>query len=327
MSAYPLGQSRGERRTHERKASHGTRTPIRPRPRAVPSQRWAFCAAFLLTHAACQAEPPPVDPPTELPDLTTWAPGDCGPLARCGRVCTDPSKDPLNCGGCDRSCVIENATAGCDRGRCIIAACSDGYVDADQRVENGCEQATDCITGARCEATCGSSGRVRCVGARAECEPPAESCNGSDDDCNGRCDDGALPGCRIGVHRAAGPGGHFYTTDLAAATTSPWVLEAANYFYIYARPVPGSHEVYLCRKDSGRHFLHGNKDCDLKAPLGRLLGYWSLTPLCGGQALQRLHNAASDDYFYTLSEAEAQNAIDRFGYTVTTIPAVIWSAP
>jgi hypothetical protein len=290
-------------------------------------RRWIFCAALVLTRAACQAEPPPAEPPTDLPELTTLVPGECGALSRCGRACADTRSDPLHCGGCDHSCVIANATAGCDRGRCVIAACTDGYIDADQQVENGCEQATDCIAGARCEAACGSSGRVRCVGARAECEPPAEVCNGSDDDCNGRCDDGALPGCRIGVHRAVGPAGHFYTTDRAAATTPPWVLEAANYFYIYARPVPGSREVYLCRKDSGRHFLHGNEDCDLKGPLGRLLGYWSLSPLCGGQPLQRLHNATSDDYFYTLSEAEAQNAIDRLGYTVTTIPAVVWSAP
>lgn len=288
----------------------------------------AATAVLLWAVAGCQAEPPPPgDPPDALPDVTMLAPGDCAGQSRCGLACTDTARDPLNCGGCDRSCVIANAVPGCAAGQCVISTCQDGFVDVDGQIENGCEQASDCVAGARCEASCGSSGRVRCVGARAECEPPHEICNGVDDNCNGACDEGALPGCRIGVHRASGASGHFYTTDLAAAMTPPYVLEAANYFYIYSSPVPGSRELYLCRKDSGRYFLHGNEDCDLKAPIGRLLGYWSLTSICGARPLQRLHNAASDDYFYTLSEAEAQNAIDRLGYTMTTIPAYVWSAP
>ncbi|MGK0360524.1 MAG: Notch-like protein, partial [Bradymonadia bacterium] len=76
--------------------------------------------------------------------------------------------DPENCGGCGRIepgfvCGFPNGMAGCDGGRCVLAGCLPGFVDADGRAETGCE------------TPCAPSG--------------AEVCDGSDNDCDGRVDE------------------------------------------------------------------------------------------------------------------------------------------
>src|SRR5439155_6631058 len=170
----------------------------------------------------------------------------------CGRRCANLDSDPTSCGACDRTCVIPNATAGCKAGDCVIAACAEGFFDVDKKVANGCETQSDCVPGSDCRTDCDTAGTTLCEGGMTRCAPPAETCNGADDNCDGRCDEGSLNGCRLGVHRSYGGGGHFYTTDLAAAKTQPFALEAANYLYIYTLEAQGTRPAFLCKQPHGK---------------------------------------------------------------------------
>lgn len=215
-------------------------------------------------------------------------------------VCEDTSSDPDNCGACGRTCVIANAEAGCEAGECVIAACELGYADDDGELANGCEAGG---------AACG-----------------VETCNAADDDCDGQCDDGALAGCRAGVHRANG-NGHYYTTDLAAAQTAPFAVEAQNYFYTYAVAAPGLAEAFLCQKGNGRHFLTTSAACENAGTVVRSLGYWAAEARCGAVPLYRLYNGAQGNHFYTTSAAERDNAATNLGYVYEFVAGHVWPAP
>jgi hypothetical protein len=76
----------------------------------------------------------------------------------------DLMSDPLNCGGCGNLCSAAGAVPGCVQGKCTIAACNPGYVDADKDPATGCE----------CLQTNGGK----------------EVCDGADNDCDGVIDNG-----------------------------------------------------------------------------------------------------------------------------------------
>ncbi len=76
----------------------------------------------------------------------------------------DLSTDLENCGGCGNRCVYVNADSVCELGHCNFISCRDGFFNANQALDDGCEYA------------CHAQG--------------AEVCNGVDDDCNGITDDG-----------------------------------------------------------------------------------------------------------------------------------------
>ena len=254
------------------------------------------------------------------------SPPDCGVLATCTRSCTRLDSDPFNCGACERTCVIPNATAACRAGECAIARCQEGFLDIDGKIGNGCELMSNCMPGAACRTTCDSTGVTACAAGMATCNPPAETCNARDDDCDGRCDQGSIPGCRIPVHRANGTG-HFYTTDLAAAQSPPFALEAANYFYIYAAAQPGTNPAYLCKKPNGKYFLTDSAVCEgLNIP-GQLLGAWLPEGRCDSQPLFRLYNDRVGDHFYTTSDAESVNAINQYGYQFERVAGYIFATP
>lgn len=283
----------------------------------------SWTRAWLLLLAGCAATPLG-GPDEQGRDMSS---PQCGVLTACGARCVDLSSDPTSCGACDRSCVIPNASAACKAGECAIAACNEGFFDADRKLGNGCEAQSDCAPGAECKTACESIGTAACVDGALQCRPPAERCNGEDDDCNGRCDEGPLAGCRVGVHRAAGAGGHLFTTDLAAAMTAPYSIEAANYFHIYSTQVLGTQAVYLCRKPGGKYFLTPSASCEVLNVAGRLLGYWASAPRCGGQPLYRLYNGAADDHFYTTSDAERAAAVAQSGYQFESIAGYVWPGP
>lgn len=217
-----------------------------------------------------------------------------------GLVCVDTESDPENCGACGRTCVIANAEAGCEAGECVIAACELGFSDDDGEVGNGCEAGG---------AACG-----------------VETCNAADDDCDGACDEGALAGCRSGVHRANG-NGHYYTTDLAAAQTAPYSVEAQDYFFTYVAPAPGLAEAFLCRKGDGRHFVTPSATCENAGTVVRSLGFWATEPSCGAVPLYRLYNGAQGNHFYTTSAAERDNAVSNLGYVFEFVAGYVWPAP
>ena len=76
----------------------------------------------------------------------------------------DLQTDPLNCGACGIVCSAPTSTTSCIAGRCVIASCTPGYVDADKDPTNGCE----------CMVTNGG----------------IELCDGADNDCDGVVDNG-----------------------------------------------------------------------------------------------------------------------------------------
>jgi hypothetical protein len=285
----------------------------------------ALLVAVVLTACATSAGDGAIDGGGLSPDAG-FPPPDCGSLTACGALCVDLLTDPASCGACGRTCVVPNATASCVAGECTVGACDDGFFDTDGDPVNGCELLDECTDGASCTTGCGSSGVATCNEGVLTCVPPAEACNGADDDCNGACDEGAIAGCRVPVHRSYG-NGHLFTTDLGAASTAPFRLEVAGYFHLYGDAVPGARPLFLCRKADGKHLLTSDTACETVGAYVATLGFISPAPICGAVPLHRLYHAPSNNHFYTLSEGERDNAVANLGYTSEGIYGYVWTAP
>ncbi|MHC4837007.1 MAG: MopE-related protein [Planctomycetota bacterium] len=78
----------------------------------------------------------------------------------------DLAVDMEHCGGCNRGCVLANATSRCADGDCGLVACNEGFVDVDGDPSNGCEYGCRITNGGR------------------------ERCDEVDNDCDGRVDEG-----------------------------------------------------------------------------------------------------------------------------------------
>lgn len=239
-------------------------------------------------------------------------PPECGLLTACGVQCTDVMSDPNNCGKCGVSCVIPTSDAACVAGACAVGTCAAGFADCDHDVNNGCELALP--QGQACPFMC-------MMGA-------PELCNLQDDNCDGLCDDGALPGCRQGVHRAVSPSiGHFYTLDANEAMSGDITPETLNYFYTYATAVPGLPALYRCLKGNGKRLYTLDPGCEGAGPQEGILGYVAGDASCGAVPLFRLFSGASQEHFYTTSEAERDNAVAMYGYTYEAVACHVWAGP
>ncbi len=265
---------------------------------------------------------------TELP------PPECdADEVACGQVCADLDTDPSNCGQCGRSCVIPQATAACVGGECVLEACSPGFSECDDDISTGCETPIDCQEGMTCQTACGSEGTVDCSDVCASagepvCLVPTEVCNVIDDDCDGVCDQGPLPGCRVGVHRSFSPTlGHQYTSDLAQAQSGDYSLEFENYFYLYAPGVEGLQPLFRCIKPNGKMFLTSATDCEIGVAPELTVGFISMDDRCGATPLYRTLNAGSDAHFYTTSAGERDNAVNNLGFLDQGIAGYIWGGP
>lgn len=245
-------------------------------------------------------------------------------------TCIDTQSDPQNCGACGATCVIPHAGAACDQGQCAVAECEAGYFDVDGSVDNGCEVKSECVANTACTTSCGSDGVTQCQGPDAVCIPPAEVCNGRDDNCDGWVDEGAIPGCRVGVIRAAGPEGHDYTTGTALPDNT---IEANPYFFIYAQDVGGLIPFARCVKfgPSGGYFGHFITSHNACEGIGHFapgaLGFMSPTPLPGTVPLLRLLSPDGLNHFYTISVAERDAAIIHLGYVDQGVPGYVWPTP
>jgi|GEM_PF-182215 len=62
-----------------------------------------------------------------------------GGLACCGTVCIDTDNDLANCGACGEPCSVDQGTAVCTQGACLIETCNTGFLDCDQNPDTGCE--------------------------------------------------------------------------------------------------------------------------------------------------------------------------------------------
>jgi len=95
------------------------------------------------------------------PEVCNHADDDCDGVIDNG---FDFQTDSLNCGDCNIICSAAGAVPACVQGKCTIASCIPGYVDADKDPSNGCE----------CLLTNGGK----------------EACDGADNDCDGVIDNG-----------------------------------------------------------------------------------------------------------------------------------------
>ncbi len=78
-----------------------------------------------------------------------------------------------NCGSCGASCDEElrnmprAVSSECDRGRCIVGECKDGFADCDSAASNGCERALPAEACGRC---LGCPGKTVCDLETRRCE-------------------------------------------------------------------------------------------------------------------------------------------------------------
>lgn len=230
-------------------------------------------------------------------------------------TCTATESDPMNCGACGRTCIIPNATAGCELGECTLVACPEGFTDEDGEIANGCESGDE----EELVADAGIPDPVMC----AEGNP--ELCNAFDDNCDEQCDEGRDANCRQGIHRASG-NGHIFSNVLAEASTGGYSLESENYFHTYAAPGVGLVEVFLCRKGDGKHLLSTASDCEGLGTILHSNGYWAAEQTCGSVPLYRVFHAPSNNHFYTRNVGERDNAVGNLGYTSQGIAGYVWTA-
>lgn len=246
----------------------------------------------------------------------------------CAGQCTDTNTDPYNCGGCGIVCVVPNGEGACDAGVCAPGTCDDGWGDCDGRAGNGCETEADCAAATECRTACDSVGTLDCADVCAPtCLPPVETCNHADDNCDGACDEGALAGCRQGVHRSVGPLGHMYSNDLGELNALGQTTETANYFYLYSAEVPGTTALYRCDKGGGLRFLTVSSICEIGITPETHLGFVGTDAACGGAPLYRLYNSTQRDHFYTTSDAERDNAVAVYGYVYESIAGYVYTQP
>lgn len=243
------------------------------------------------------------------------------PEVACGVLCVNTETNPSNCGGCGRTCVLPNAEASCVAGACAVGACTAGFSDPNGNPLDGCEMTGEaCTPGGPCTTACGSTGTLACSGGTESCMMPAETCNLVDDDCDGACDNA---GCRIGVHRSSGNGGHFYTTDLPESMSAGYNLERANFYALARAAAPGTAPFHRCLKPNGLRFYTQSATCEGGGTLESVLGHIATSETCGGVPLFRLTNGGN--HFYTTSAPERDNAANNLGYRFERVAGYVWS--
>ncbi len=241
---------------------------------------------------------------------TTAEPVDCGMYTQCGVLCVDLESDPENCGVCGVSCIVPNALATCVGGSCALGDCDPGYADCDADINNGCE--TMLSEGEECPLVCDPN--------------TPEACNLFDDNCNESCDE-AVEGCRHGVHRSSSPTlGHFYTTDLAEASSGDFTLESENYFYMYSQAQAGVVPLYRCLLGNGKRFYTTSGSCEGAGQSEGVLGHLAGEVTCGATPLFRLYHSMRG-HFYTTSAGERDNAVDNLGYKFESTIGYVWTSP
>ena len=257
----------------------------------------------------------------------------CTEGTACDGSCVDLQTDPQNCGDCGRTCVLPNGAAACSAGECALGGCDLGFADCDADIENGCELAVACEEGGACATACGSTGGLVCADACAPvCAVPAEACNAEDDDCDGACDQGAIAGCRVAVHRAYnGTNGHLFTTNLAEAQA--WGLEFQAFFYLYGDAAADLRPFFRCGKNgTGNFFYSESNDCELTGAPILTVGFIAPSPAegqsstCGSIPLYRISLLANNWHFFTTSLAERDAAITN-GWQNEGVSGYVWAGP
>lgn len=161
----------------------------------APAHASAACASGTCGIAACDSG---------------WA--DCNGMIADG--CERAVDTVMDCGSCDRSCMLANAVPMCAGGECAIASCAAGFADCDGVPDNGCE--TPLVT----LNDCGGCGRACALeNAIASCASGAceiVACMSGYDDCN----DNDADGCETPLTTLTDCGGCGIACDVPRATES-----------------------------------------------------------------------------------------------------------
>jgi hypothetical protein len=261
------------------------------------------------------AAPTDMTAPDMAPPVVSCDPG----MTACGLLCVDLMSDATSCGQCGRTCAASGVAVVCRAGECVPEVCEDPA---------GCGPVTAmCMAGQACQTSCGSPGMTACVDGVAQCMIGAETCDATDDDCDGQCDEGGMPGCRVGIHRGHQGGGHIFTDDMAQIEN----LEAANFFFLYQRAPAAApvafRPVFLCDKPNGKKLLSEDAGCGGAGTQLKQLGFWASAPTCGAAPLFHVYSDAAGNDFYTTSAPERDNAVGNLGYRDDGIAGYIWASP
>jgi hypothetical protein len=135
-----------------------------------------------------------------------------------------------------------------------------------------------------------------------------------------------VDGCRIGIHRSVqgATGEHFYTASIPEAQCCGFILEAANFYYLYAGPHAGLAAFYRCYTPGGFHFYTQDPGCEGVPVNEGILGYIATAEgTAGSVPLYRLYLAGNGDHFYTTSATERDTAVAS-GYVNEGVAGFVW---
>jgi streptogramin lyase len=137
----------------------------------------------------------------EVCSAGTCAASCAPPLVDCGGACVDVRYDPDHCGGCDTTCAaVPNAGRACVSGTCALGGCSQGFLDCDAKLANGCEidarsDAKNCGgCGLACKVgeACCDSGCLTVMTDDKNCGGCSVACDMATKCCGGQCLDPAF---------------------------------------------------------------------------------------------------------------------------------------
>lgn len=117
--------------------------------------------------------------------VSGWA--DCNKNVSDGCDVNVLGNDQNNCGDCNNRCDVSHATPSCNRGKCSIESCDDGFGDCDKNPANGCE------TPLNTTLNCGKCGACPTrSNTKVTCEDGAcvYICNSSHDECDNNPENG-----------------------------------------------------------------------------------------------------------------------------------------
>ncbi|HEX7478112.1 MAG TPA: C-type lectin domain-containing protein [Polyangiales bacterium] len=137
---------------------------------------------------------------------------DCN--GKAGDGCEIAPDDPNNCGQCGKACSVQNGTATCSQGKCVVSACDKGWADCDAD-PTSCETRTDTL------ADCGGCNTIckNVPNASASCSSGScgvDSCNAG----YGNCDQTPNNGCEQELNTLANCGACGKTCSLSGTQAS-----------------------------------------------------------------------------------------------------------
>ena len=141
--------------------------------------------ASLRNGTTCSAGSPPSNTNVTI-EYRTQNSGDTDTCpsgqASCNGLCESTAIDPANCGACGTNC-LNNASAICNAGTCMLGTCNPGFGDCDHNPSNGCE--TNLHTSSNC-GSCGnacSSGSICCSPSCTNTSSDVANCGGCGQAC------------------------------------------------------------------------------------------------------------------------------------------------